>query len=156
MTFIAAHVAPPRRPTRYRRIANDLIAAIEAGEYPSGLQLPGESQLAEQLPVADRPLDATLRADPARTCQPPTYAEHDSSRRKPNFGSGRLSGRLARGTLEEALALGGHDFSNEFSLGEVYRLGSGVSYVADPGEVVEQLLLFGQQFDDPLIDTVFG
>ncbi|MFB9830949.1 GntR family transcriptional regulator [Actinoallomurus acaciae] len=33
---------------RYRRIADELIAAIEAGEYPPGSQLPSESQLAER------------------------------------------------------------------------------------------------------------
>jgi DNA-binding GntR family transcriptional regulator len=33
---------------RYRRIAAELAVAIEAGEYPPGSQLPGESQLAER------------------------------------------------------------------------------------------------------------
>ena len=32
----------------YRRIATELIAAIEAGDYPPGSQLPSETQLAEQ------------------------------------------------------------------------------------------------------------
>jgi DNA-binding GntR family transcriptional regulator len=33
---------------RYRRIAAELIAAIDAGEYPRGTRLPGEAQLAER------------------------------------------------------------------------------------------------------------
>ena len=45
---------------RYRRIAADLIAAIEAGEYPPGSQLPGESQLAEQFQASRNTIRSAL------------------------------------------------------------------------------------------------
>jgi DNA-binding GntR family transcriptional regulator len=45
---------------RYRRIAADLIAAIEADEYPPGSQLPGESQLAEQFQASRNTIRSAL------------------------------------------------------------------------------------------------
>lgn len=42
---------PPQQP-KYRRIADDLKAAIESGEYDPGDRLPGESALAAQYDVA--------------------------------------------------------------------------------------------------------
>ncbi|MDN3358915.1 GntR family transcriptional regulator [Actinomadura sp. DC4] len=45
---------------RYRRIAAELIAAIEAGEYPPGSQLPGESQLAEQFQASRNTIRSAL------------------------------------------------------------------------------------------------
>jgi DNA-binding GntR family transcriptional regulator len=45
---------------RYRRIAADLITAIEAGEYPPESQLPGESQLAEQFGASRNTIRSAL------------------------------------------------------------------------------------------------
>ncbi|WP_329250415.1 GntR family transcriptional regulator [Actinoallomurus sp. NBC_01490] len=45
---------------RYRRIAAQLIAAIEAGEYPPGSQLPGEAQLAEQFQASRNTIRSAL------------------------------------------------------------------------------------------------
>jgi DNA-binding GntR family transcriptional regulator len=45
---------------RYGRIAAELIAAIEAGEYPPGSQLPGESQLAEQFQASRNTIRSAL------------------------------------------------------------------------------------------------
>jgi DNA-binding GntR family transcriptional regulator len=45
---------------RYRRIAADLMAAIEAGEYPPGSQLPGESQLAEHFQASRNTIRSAL------------------------------------------------------------------------------------------------
>lgn len=45
---------------RYRRIADELIAAIEAGEYPPGSQLPGESQLAERFQASRNTIRSAL------------------------------------------------------------------------------------------------
>ncbi len=45
---------------RYRRIAAELIAAIETGEYPPGSQLPGESQLAEQFQASRNTIRSAL------------------------------------------------------------------------------------------------
>ena len=45
---------------RYRRIATALVAAIEAGEYPPGSQLPGESQLAEQFQASRNTIRSAL------------------------------------------------------------------------------------------------
>jgi DNA-binding GntR family transcriptional regulator len=45
---------------RYRRIAADLIAAIEAGEYPPGSQLPGETQLAEKFQASRNTIRSAL------------------------------------------------------------------------------------------------
>jgi DNA-binding GntR family transcriptional regulator len=55
-------VASNRRtgPPRYRRIAAELIAAIEAGDYPAGSQLPGEAQLAEQFQASRNTIRSAL------------------------------------------------------------------------------------------------
>jgi DNA-binding GntR family transcriptional regulator len=45
---------------RYRRIAAELIAAIEAGNYPPGSQLPGETQLAEQFQASRNTIRSAL------------------------------------------------------------------------------------------------
>lgn len=45
---------------RYRRIADELIATIEAGEYPPGSQLPGESQLAERFHASRNTIRSAL------------------------------------------------------------------------------------------------
>jgi DNA-binding GntR family transcriptional regulator len=45
---------------RYRRIAAQLIAAIQAGEYPPGSQLPGESQLADQFQASRNTIRSAL------------------------------------------------------------------------------------------------
>jgi DNA-binding GntR family transcriptional regulator len=45
---------------RYRRIAAELVAAIEAGDYPPGSQLPGESQLAEQFQASRNTIRSAL------------------------------------------------------------------------------------------------
>ncbi|GAA0333035.1 GntR family transcriptional regulator [Actinoallomurus spadix] len=45
---------------RYRRIAAELIAAIEAGDYPPGSQLPGEAQLAEQFHASRNTIRSAL------------------------------------------------------------------------------------------------
>ncbi|GAA4483702.1 hypothetical protein GCM10023191_005750 [Actinoallomurus oryzae] len=45
---------------RYRRIAAQLIAAIEAGEYPPGSQLPGEAQLADQFQASRNTIRSAL------------------------------------------------------------------------------------------------
>jgi DNA-binding GntR family transcriptional regulator len=44
----------------YKRIANELITAIEAGEYPPGSRLPGESQLAEQYQASRNTIRSAL------------------------------------------------------------------------------------------------
>ncbi|MGH3381838.1 MAG: winged helix-turn-helix domain-containing protein [Pseudonocardiaceae bacterium] len=44
----------------YRRIAADLIAAIESGDYPPGSQLPGEAQLAEQFQASRNTIRSAL------------------------------------------------------------------------------------------------
>lgn len=45
---------------RYRRIAAELIAAIEAGDYPPGSQLPGEAQLAGQFQASRNTIRSAL------------------------------------------------------------------------------------------------
>ncbi|GLY82012.1 GntR family transcriptional regulator [Actinoallomurus iriomotensis] len=45
---------------RYRRIAAELVAAIEAGEYPPGSQLPGEAQLADQFGASRNTIRSAL------------------------------------------------------------------------------------------------
>ncbi|MCO6010559.1 GntR family transcriptional regulator [Actinoallomurus purpureus] len=45
---------------RYRRIAAELIAAIETGDYPPGSQLPGEAQLAEQFQASRNTIRSAL------------------------------------------------------------------------------------------------
>ena len=45
---------------RYRRIAAELVAAIEAGQYPPGSQLPGEAQLAEQFQASRNTIRSAL------------------------------------------------------------------------------------------------
>lgn len=44
----------------YRRIAAELITAIEAGEYPPGSQLPSESQLAERFHASRNTIRSAL------------------------------------------------------------------------------------------------
>ncbi|MEV5747155.1 GntR family transcriptional regulator [Actinoallomurus sp. NPDC052308] len=48
------------RTPRYRRIAAELIEAIEAGDYPAGSQLPGEAQLAEQFQASRNTIRSAL------------------------------------------------------------------------------------------------
>jgi len=53
-------------PALYRKVADDLRAAIVAGEYPAGTRLPSESDLAERYSVSRgtvRQAFAALRAD---------------------------------------------------------------------------------------------
>ncbi|MDL4777591.1 GntR family transcriptional regulator [Actinomadura xylanilytica] len=45
---------------RYRRIAAELVAAIEAGDYPPGSRLPGETQLAEQFQASRNTIRSAL------------------------------------------------------------------------------------------------
>jgi DNA-binding GntR family transcriptional regulator len=45
---------------RYRRIAAELMAAIEAGDYPPGSQLPGESQLADKFQASRNTIRSAL------------------------------------------------------------------------------------------------
>jgi DNA-binding GntR family transcriptional regulator len=45
---------------RYRRIAAQVIAAIESGEYPPGSQLPSEAQLADQFQVSRNTIRSAL------------------------------------------------------------------------------------------------
>ena len=45
---------------RYRRIAAEIIAAIEAGDYPPGSLLPSESQLAEQFQTSRNTIRSAL------------------------------------------------------------------------------------------------
>jgi DNA-binding GntR family transcriptional regulator len=45
---------------RYRRIAAELIAAIEAGEYPPGSHLPGEAQLADRFQASRNTIRSAL------------------------------------------------------------------------------------------------
>jgi len=44
--------ADPRRPLKYRRIADDLRESIHSGEYAPGRQLPGENDLMQRYAVA--------------------------------------------------------------------------------------------------------
>jgi GntR family transcriptional regulator len=44
--------ADPRRPLKYRRIADDLRESIHSGEYAPGRQLPGEKDLMQRYAVA--------------------------------------------------------------------------------------------------------
>lgn len=48
------------RTPRYRRIAAELVAAIEAGEYPPGSQLPGEAQLVERFQASRNTIRSAL------------------------------------------------------------------------------------------------
>src|ERR1700689_2599721 len=55
-----------RAPSAYRKVAEDVKAAIAAGEYAAGARLPSESELAERYPVARGPIRqafGALRAD---------------------------------------------------------------------------------------------
>src|SRR5271165_820595 len=64
---MAADVAADQEVTsRYRKVADDIKAAIAAGEYAAGTRLPSESELAEQYAVSRgtvRQAFAALRAD---------------------------------------------------------------------------------------------
>ena len=55
-----------RAPSAYRKVAEDVKAAIAAGEYAAGARLPSESELAERYSVSRgtiRQAFAALRAD---------------------------------------------------------------------------------------------
>jgi DNA-binding GntR family transcriptional regulator len=58
---------------KYRRIADDLRARIESGEYPPGSQLPTKAKLMEQYEVAintvERAIDELRRAGLVETAQ---------------------------------------------------------------------------------------
>jgi GntR family transcriptional regulator len=58
--------AVSRSPSLYRKVAEDIKAAIAAGAYPAGTRLPSESELAERYSVSRgtvRQAFAALRAD---------------------------------------------------------------------------------------------
>ena len=55
-----------RSPSLYRKVAEDIKAAIAIGAYPAGTRLPSESELAERYSVSRgtiRQAFAALRAD---------------------------------------------------------------------------------------------
>src|SRR5271169_3567312 len=63
---MAADQGAPRSPSLYRKVAEDVKAAIAAGEYAAGARLPSESELAERYSVSRgtiRQAFAALRAD---------------------------------------------------------------------------------------------
>jgi GntR family transcriptional regulator len=63
---MAADQGVPRSPSLYRKVADDIKAAIAAGEYPAGTRLPSEHELAERYSVSRgtiRQAFAALRAD---------------------------------------------------------------------------------------------
>src|ERR1700687_2215678 len=64
--FMAADPGVPRSPSLYRTVAEDIKAAIAAGEYAAGTRLPSEHELAERYSVSRgtiRQAFAALRAD---------------------------------------------------------------------------------------------
>ena len=64
--FMAADQGVPRSPSLYRKVADDIKAAIAAGEYATGTRLPSEHELAERYSVSRgtiRQAFAALRAD---------------------------------------------------------------------------------------------
>ena len=64
--FMAADQEVPRSPSLYRKVAEDLKAAIAAGGYAAGTRLPSEHELAERYSVSRgtvRQAFAALRAD---------------------------------------------------------------------------------------------
>jgi GntR family transcriptional regulator len=63
---MAADQGVARPPTLYRKVADDIRAAITAGGYAAGTRLPSESELAERYSVSRgtiRQAFAALRAD---------------------------------------------------------------------------------------------
>jgi GntR family transcriptional regulator len=63
---MAVEQAVPRSPALYRKVADDIRAAIAAGGYAAGTRLPSESELAERYLVSRgtvRQAFAALRAD---------------------------------------------------------------------------------------------
>src|SRR5260370_30566291 len=50
--FMAADQGVPRSPSLYRKVAEDIKAAIAAGEYAAGTRLSSESELAERYSVS--------------------------------------------------------------------------------------------------------
>jgi DNA-binding GntR family transcriptional regulator len=46
--FMAADQEVPRAPSLYRKVADDIRAAIAAGGYAAGTRLPSEHELAER------------------------------------------------------------------------------------------------------------
>lgn len=63
---MAADQEVPRSPSLYRKVAEDIKAAIAAGGYAAGTRLPSESELAERYAVSRgtiRQAFAALRAD---------------------------------------------------------------------------------------------
>src|SRR5450631_2007556 len=63
---MAADQEVPRSPSLYRKVAEDIKAAIAAGGYAAGTRLPSESDLAESYSVSRgtvRQAFAALRAD---------------------------------------------------------------------------------------------
>jgi GntR family transcriptional regulator len=66
LLFMAADQAVPRSPSLYRKVAEDIKAAIAAGGYAAGTRLPSEHELAERYSVSRgtiRQAFAALRAD---------------------------------------------------------------------------------------------
>jgi GntR family transcriptional regulator len=64
--FMAAEQQVPRPPSLYRKVAEDIKAAIAAGGYAAGTRLPSEHELAERYSVSRgtiRQAFAALRAD---------------------------------------------------------------------------------------------
>src|SRR6202453_5003611 len=64
--FMAADLGVARPPSLYRKVADDVRAAIAAGGYAAGTRLPSESELAERYSVSRgtiRQAFAALRAD---------------------------------------------------------------------------------------------
>src|SRR6185312_550418 len=64
--FMAADQEVPRVPSLYRKVAEDIKAAIAAGGYAAGTRLPSEHELAERYSVSRgtiRQAFAALRAD---------------------------------------------------------------------------------------------
>src|ERR1700749_3648762 len=64
--FMAADPGAARSPSLYRKVAEDIKAAIAAGGYAAGTRLPSEHELAERYSVSRgtiRQAFAALRAD---------------------------------------------------------------------------------------------
>src|SRR6202050_2316392 len=64
--FMAADLGVARAPSLYRKVADDIKAAIAGGGYAAGNRLPSESELAERYSVSRgtvRQAFAALRAD---------------------------------------------------------------------------------------------
>jgi GntR family transcriptional regulator len=66
LPFMAADQGVPRSPSLYRKVAEDIKAAIAVGRYAAGTRLPSEHELAERYSVSRgtiRQAFAALRAD---------------------------------------------------------------------------------------------